>query len=207
VAVSVSDQTDLVVDYYKQWMFSGTTKGIPMLSKSSFEGPAQRNYWLKNKGPRKFLQYERQRVGINLGWTDDAEPSTGVKVSRWFVTRKDDADGPIRYGDSVALGYGRSPSFIHYKERDFGINLDWSAAPVFEWKLLGGTIGQPVNTGQYLAVYNGKAGECLVFFNRTAGGDIGWPDSKTWGDQVGDLIAEAARNHGRKALNKLLGRD
>jgi hypothetical protein len=204
VADSASDQTDLAVDYFKQWQFNLTTKGLPMLSKASFDGPAKRNFWLKNKVPRKFLQHEKQSFGINLGWTDDAEPSTGQKVARWFVARKDDADGHIRYGDWVALGNGRSPSFIRYAERDVGINLDWSDFPVFEWKLLGGPIGTDAKTGEYLAIYNAKAKEPLVYFDRTAGGDIGWPSSKTWGKQLEERVVAAVKEYGPKAVAVLL---
>jgi len=204
VADSASEQTDIAIDYFKQWQFNLTTKGLPVLSKSSFEGPANRNFWLKNKEPRKFLQYERQSVGINLGWTDDAEPSTGQRVARWFVNRKTDADGRIRYGDSVALGYGKSPSFIRYAEREFGINLDWSKFQVFEWKLLGGPIGDEVKTGEYLAIYDEKAKEPMVYFDRTAGGDIGWPSSKTWGKQLEEKVVDAVKEYGPKAVAAML---
>lgn len=204
VAVSTSAETEIAVEYFKQWQFNLTEKGRPMLSKASFEGPANRNFWLKNKVPRKFLQHEKQSLGINLGWTDDAEPSTGQKVARWFVARKDDPDGHIRYGDWVALGNGKTPSFIHNEKRDVGIDLNWSRFPVFEWKLLGGPVGQDVKTGEYLAIYNSKIKECLVFFDRTAGGDIGWPSSKTWGEQLEDRIRNAVKEYGAKAVAAML---
>jgi hypothetical protein len=35
----------------------------------------------------------------------------------------------VRYGETIAVGNGRYPSFVRYKERTFGINLGWSDSP------------------------------------------------------------------------------
>jgi hypothetical protein len=192
---------EAVLDELMQWNISGPSKPSRLLPKSSFEGPADRSYTLKNKKVRKFLQHEEQQYGINLGWTDDAEPTTAAKVARWFFTRKGGSDGPLAYGETLALGNGKQPSFIRYKERTVGINLDWSETPVFEWKLGGGTVGQRINPKDYLAIYNAKGGEFLIFFDRTRGGDIGWPSSKTWGKQLTDELLEQAK---KKAVDLLL---
>lgn len=37
------------------------------------------------------------------------------------------------YGDWVAVGYGTSPSFYRYQDRNLGINLGNTEAPVYEW--------------------------------------------------------------------------
>jgi hypothetical protein len=203
------EETSVLVDYLKQWNI-GAGRHELVMPKLHFKDAPERSYNLKGKRPRKFLQHEHQTFGINLGWTDDAEPATARKVARWFFTRQGGQDQPVRYGDSVALGYGVPPSFIRYAHRDVGINLDWSNEPVFEWKLLGGKIGHPVRTDEWLAIYNERAegdsgrGECLIFFDRTVGGDIGWPSSKTWGDQAIDVLVgklkEAAAEFAVKAL-------
>ena len=87
-----------------------------------------------------------------------------------------------------------------------GIDLDWSESPIYEWKLLGGNIGSEVRTGQWVAIYNEHAKECLLFFDRSAGGDIGWPSSKSWGAQLEARVSEAVKNHARNAYDQLLGR-
>jgi hypothetical protein len=174
----------------------------PVVPKSTFDGPAERNYFLKNRQERKFLQHEDQTWGINLGWTDDAEPSTAKKVRRWFFARSGNAQGPVRYGETVALANGGKPSFMRNVHRDVGIDLDWSDAPVYEWKLLGGKSGAGVKTGEAVAIYNVHARECL--FDRTAGGDIGWPSSKTWGEQLEDRIRKAVVEYADEALMALL---
>jgi hypothetical protein len=189
--------------YLKQWMFDPNHPHHYLYAKSSFSGPASRNTNLKNKLERRFLQWESQTFGINLGWTDDASASTAVRVSRWFFTRSDTTH-PIRYGDRVAMGYGTDPSYIRYAERTFGINLDWSSTPKYEWKILGGKIGTPVRSGDWLAIYNTVTRQPLIYFDRTVGADIGWPDSETWGDQVYDAVMAFIKEHWDEGLAYLL---
>jgi hypothetical protein len=197
MSVALSDTA--ILDELKQWMISNPSKPRRLLPKANFEGPADRNYDLKNKKVRKFLQHEEQDVGINLGWTDDAEPATAKKVARWFFMHKGGGNQPLTYGEPVAIANGKKPSFIRYKVRDIGINLDWSDTPVFEWILGGGKAG-PVSPNEYLAIYNQKAGEFFIFFDRTAGADIGWPSSKTWGKQLSEKVIEEAKKEAVKAL-------
>jgi hypothetical protein len=150
---------------------------------------------VKNKVARKFLQHEQQTFGINLGWTDDAEPQTERKVARWFFPRRGHDTQGIRYGEIIALGNGEQPSFIRYEHRTVGVNLGWSESPVFEWKILGGKPGELVRTGEWVALFNMRSeshGECLIYFDRTVGGDIGWPSSKTWSDQIEQRVTDEA---------------
>jgi hypothetical protein len=194
---------DFTPENLKQWSFGSGTfapKGQAMQQKDGWEGPSERNYTLKSRDPKKFLQYEEQSVGINLGWTDDAEPSTADKVRRWFLNRPGSSGNPITYGEPLALGYGKSPSYIAYARRDIGINLDWFSSPKFEWRLMGGTPGSVVKTGDYLGIYNDTSEEFLIYFNRTAGGDIGWPSSQTWWDQAKDKAIAAAKEYAKSQL-------
>lgn len=193
-----------VAGYLKQWMFDPNHTHHPLRAKPDFNGPADRNTNLKNSFTRKFLQWEEQTFGINLGWTSDAEPATAVRVSRWFFTRPADDSSPIRYGQSVALGYGISPSYIYYAERTFGINLDWSSTPRFDWKLLGGKIGEEVRSGDLLALYSQTAQDCLIYFDRTVGADIGWPGSETWTQEIEDAVMQAIKDHWKEAVAYLL---
>jgi hypothetical protein len=197
-ASSSTRDAEIAASYLRQWMFDPNKPPHPLRAKTDFEGPASRNTNLKNKLERRFLQHERQTFGINLGWTDDASPATAVKVSRWFFTRA--SSDPIRYGDTVALGNGRSPSYVHYTHRTVGIDLDWSHTPRFEWKLLGGKIGQPVRSGEWLAIYNTKARQPLIAFDRTVGADIGWPDSETWPQQIGDHVMRFIKDHWKEGV-------
>lgn len=195
----------VVLDHLKQWKFSNLNKPATLVPKLEFGGPAGRNYYLKNAVARKFLQHEEQTFGINLGWTDDAEPETARKVTRWFLPRNGTSVSPIRYGERLALGLGKQPSYIRHERRSVGIDLDWSSSPVFEWRILGGEPGHPVDPTKYSALYNDDIKECLIFFDRTAGGDIGWPSSQTWRDQAEDALGRAFERRLQKAYDDLLG--
>ena len=54
-----------------------------------------------------------------------------------------------------------------------------------------GHAGTPVQTGEWLAIYNDIVGEFLIYFNRDAGVDIGWPTSRTWLQQGIEWSKEA----------------
>ena len=194
VSTSASSDAKTAAGYLKQWMFDPNHAHHPLYAKSSFAGPASRNTNLKNSMQRKFLQHERQTFGINLGWTDDASAATAARVSRWFFTRAD-TTRPIRYGDTIAIGNGQSPSYVRYANRTVGINLDWSTTPRYEWKLLGGKVGQKVRSGDWLAIYNTVTKQPLIYFDRTVGGDIGWPNSETWGEQIKDAAMAFIKEH------------
>jgi hypothetical protein len=99
----------------------------------------------------------------------------------------------------VALAYGGNPSFLRYEERKAGINLGWSEAPVFEWTIAGGKRGEPVRVGERVALFNEREGDCLIHFDRTVGGDIGWPTSPGFDDHAG----KAAKKVGKKLVDFL----
>jgi len=202
-AAATAGNAERAAGYLKQWMFDPNHTHHPLYAKTSFNGPASRNTNLKNSLERKFLQWEPQKYGIHLGWTDDASPTTAVAVSRWFFTRTDTTH-PIRYGDTVAMGYGISPSYIYYVDRTFGINLDWSTAPRYEWKLLGGRIGEEVRSGDWLAIYNTVTKQPLIYFDRTFGADIGWPNSETWSQQLADAVMKFIHDHWAEGVVYLL---
>jgi hypothetical protein len=188
-----------LVSKVKQWTIGADGTG-PVVSKNRFTDTPAHSYNLKNRMLRKFLQHEHQTFGINLGWTDDAEPETAKQVARWFFPLPDETVRPIRYGERLALGNGNQPSFIRYASRDLGINLDWSNSPHCEWKLLGGPTGRPVQRGEYLAIYNTTTKHFLMYFDRNVGGDIGWEDSKRWGTQLLGEAADLLEKYGEDAV-------
>lgn len=177
-AGSVAEQA---ASYFKQWTFDAG-ESHTLVSIPNFVEKSSNTYNLKNSRVRKFLQWENQSVGINIGWTNDAEPSTAAKVSRWFMTKETSQNTPVHYGDKIAMGYGIAPSYIKYGQRTWGINMVWSTAPAYEWEILGGPRGQEVRSGDWVAIYNTRNKQPLIHFNQTVGGDIGWPTSQTWTD-------------------------
>jgi hypothetical protein len=152
-----------------------------------------KRFLLKNSTNRHFLSYKKQGTfgGINLGFTDDAEPATAAKVVHWeFVNRNRTA---VKYDEPVAIRC--RDGYLRYGHRDVGINLHWSDSPVTEWRLLGGRPGTPVKTGEKFSIFNmhTKEGEPLIYFKREIGGNIGWPSSETLLDQAFEWLKDAAQ--------------
>lgn len=176
---------------YTQWMIGANKTGAVYTSLA--DGPDSKRYNLKGKGVRKFLQYEKQGTfgGINLGWTDNASAKTATGSSQWYFTKPFGAYSfvrPVVYGERVALAWRRGENqYVKYAKRNVGINLDWSKKPSFEWAILGGKPGTDVKRGEdWVILYNLKHKMPLMYFDRTKGGDIGWPDSTRWG--TGSLV-------------------
>jgi hypothetical protein len=208
--LTIDEAAAELADKYKQWVI-GPGPRRSVLTQSSFREGSQRNYNLKGLAEDgDFLQWEHQHFGINLGWTGDHSASTATRVSRWFFARSGSGTGPLTYGETIAMGYGTDPSFIYYTSRTVGINLGWSSKPVFEWKVLGQPKGRPVQCGDRVAIHNAKAGSAtvpgvLIAFDRTVGGDIGWPDSKTWVQQGQDILLKQAKDQVTKLVMAKLG--
>ena len=194
-----------------QWRILLPGTGAQLRQKPEFGVKSERNFALYGTVPDRYLQHENQTYGINLGWTDNASAATRAKVTRWFVDRPGSTDGPVTYGERIALGNGKDPSFIRYADRVVGVNLDWSNKPVYEWRFVGGTPGTPIKDGATVAIYNDEAGSdaspgnFLIYFDRTVGGDLGWPDSKTWGEQAKSKLGPLAWAAAKELLKDYLG--
>lgn len=184
-------ETNITDKELAQWRIGAGTKGF-ILPKKSWKAAKGRAYSIKNLEVRKFLQYEPSGTfgGINLGWTDNASAATADKSTRWFFARASGAQTPITYGERIAIGWGNQDSpFIHYANRKIGINLDWSKSPVYEWVILGGEPGSPVGLDQDTVIlFNMKHRQPLIYFDRTVGGDIGWPDSTRWNGPMDEIM-------------------
>lgn len=203
--MAVPATTVQAASHLKQWMFDPNHARHTLRGKSSFAGPADRNTNLKNSSTRTFLQWEKQFFGINLGWTDDASPQTAERVARWFFTRPNNDESPLKYGDVFAMGYGIPPSYIRYAERSVGINLDWSTSPKFEWEVLGGPRGTQVRSGDWVALYNRVAKEPIINFPRDGfGGEIGWPSSTTLLKKIEDATLQFIEDHWKEGVVYLL---
>ena len=162
---------------FHNWVFNANERGYLRASPAR---AGSGTYWVSLKGipPIKFLQYERQPRGINLGWTTNAAASTERASRRFFFVKRSGDTGTIRYGDRLALAWDRPKPFIRYKRRKNGINLVWSDRPSFEWTILGGgRNGSPVAQGGRAALFNTVHDHPMHYFDRSRAGHIGWPDS------------------------------
>jgi len=188
-----------MVKNYSEWelgggKFAGAGQEVDVLN--SWRENSGVAFNLKNSATVRYVGWETQRWGVNLGFSNDATNDTAHKMARWFFRRQDGSARTVRYGELVAMGYGTAPSFYKYAETAIGINLVNTGTPSYEWRLIGavGTAGQPVKTGQWLAIWNEIDEGFLIYFDRNRGVDLGWPDSQRWEDQLADLLWEEAKD-------------
>ena len=61
-----------------------------------------------------------------------------------------------------------------------------------------------MKSGDRLSIYNTVTKQPLIYFDRTVGGDIGWPNSETWGQQISDAVMAFIKEHWDEGLAYLL---
>jgi hypothetical protein len=125
----------------------------PLLAKQSFS--------LYTSPPAQFVTYGRREYGINLVWIR-SKPQT----DNFTLSRASGAGGQINYGDVVALKE-KTGGYIYYKSRKYGINLEFSAQPVYEWEVRGGRTGTPVVQGKWGDSPNNISDVMISLYNRT----------------------------------------
>jgi hypothetical protein len=178
---------------YMQWMIGANKTGLVYPKSSWSTGSMQRNYNLKNKTVRKFLQYENMGVrgGMKLDWTDHASANMATQKSQWFFSTPHGSGSvqpPIVYGEPIAMTWGSKSKFVKFSKQTVGVNLDWSSAPSYEWVILGGRPGTTVKRGKdWIILYNLKINQPLIRFDRKSGGGIGFVGETRAGDSQASL--------------------
>jgi hypothetical protein len=150
----------------------------------------------------KYLTWEEVPVGINLNFKPEGDNKTHFRLP-------DEQEREILSGESVALGIGGKPAFLYYKERDVGINLDWSETPKYEWRIFGADseLGKPIPENTPVAILNDKVQpdpDFLINFNRPVGSDIGWTTSPGFWDSFGSIAEKYAADAAKVAVRALL---
>jgi hypothetical protein len=187
------------IDRYLQWelgggRFQGAGQEVDTLD--SWRENSGLSFNLKHRDQKRYLGWKKMGIGrgVNLGYSGDAGTETAREKARWFF-RRSSGSGPVRYGEPIAMGYGTSPSLYKYEET-IGpvVNIANTETPSYEWRFIGGpgTKGQPVRTGEWLAIFNDVEADFLIYFKREVGVDLGWPDSKTVIGRLTDIVTEAA---------------
>lgn len=165
-----------------QWRFECPAGPGDVTSSAGFSEGGACHYSLYNTEMKRFLHWEKN-VGVNIGFTDDASDKTKQARSRWIVTSQ--SGGIVKSGDKVAIGFGKSPTYLRYgtPNQKIGVQLKFVEAPAFEWIVLSGAIGAPVVLGADAAVFNTSVhreqgtGDFFVHFPRKIGANVGWTTS------------------------------
>lgn len=164
--------------------------GKPGNLKSQNQYATNTGYNMLCRTNKKYLTYKEVKLGINLDYVSDA----AVKKAHFRLPDKKERE--ILTGEKVALGIGGGDAFLKYAHRTVGINLDWSENPVYEWKIFGATgeEGKPIATGEWVCMINLNVqpkADFFIYFDRPAGGDVGWTTSKGFWDSVKDKVVSA----------------
>ena len=140
-----------------------------------------RSFSLYTAPPAQFVIYGRREYGINLTW----RPHNSGAPANFTLSRPSGTSEPIKYGETVALKEQRG-GYIHYKQREYGINLEFSPRqPVYEWEVRGGRPGTPVIEGKWgdsgsyisdviISLYNRRINCYVVYGEREYGINLVW---------------------------------
>jgi hypothetical protein len=114
-----------------------------------------------------YLQTGYQEYGVNLA-LGSYTGSPNVRVQR----RMPGSTWPLMNGELVAVRVWGA-GWLSYFPQDWGINITVSSTPSYEWRVIAGTIGQPLTTGGF-ALYNAKEKDFLVKAERSWGVRLKW---------------------------------
>jgi hypothetical protein len=145
---------------------------------------------LRNLVEHKDLIYGKRTWGIDLVW--DGNFILRDDAHRLCITIQGSdsqaSASPVRYFRPAAIRVGRGPylyrAYLKHGSRDYGIDLVWSDAAVYEWELhvkqgplVGDEIGpRPARVawGFTVALYNRTVRDYLVYCERDFGINLKW---------------------------------
>jgi hypothetical protein len=169
----------------KDWQFRGAGTQVQ----------AGTGYTLYNVTDKENVRYGDRKWGINLVW-DKKNDLKNIKL-----VAQGNATGAIKYGDKVAIHVEKG-GYLKYQKRDYGINIVWSTAPVYEFVVTGGAKGTAVPTNATVGLYNAVENDFLVYAERPVGINIRWYKDRDKGGLL-DAVKNAAKDLIKDGLKEL----
>jgi hypothetical protein len=176
-------------EFFKQWMFTAGGDTHTLLPATEFVEGMDNRYGLKNMKVNEWLRWIDGRPGVDLGF--------GAESPRWIVSRCVESTEPIRYGETIAIGFGTQPTWVNHEKQTVGPNVGFQSNPSCEWRIYGGPFGTPVEPNKLVALFNEKymasenvKGEFVIYFPREVGAEIGTPTSEKAWDQLKELFED-----------------
>jgi hypothetical protein len=132
---------------------------------------------LLNRTAYKYLVYDERILAINLAWGFHCQFCPGTPKNFEIVKRRD-SNATLLFGEDFALKE-RTGGYLRYGYRTFGVNLDWSSIPVYEWRFTGEReqSGEPVLAGAMVHLYSRSAlsaGAYLRYGSAVWGINLDW---------------------------------
>jgi hypothetical protein len=119
---------------------------------------------LFNVGSNQYLRREGRTFGVSLGWGADGN---NVKLER-----QGDGSAPLMKGETVALRIWGA-GWLKHGTQSFGVDLELADTPSYEWVVVGGTPGQPLDDGRF-ALWSASAQDFLVHGDQTWSIGLNW---------------------------------
>lgn len=175
-----------IPDKVQVWRFAGKPGNLK--TQNAYETNSGYNLFCRSN--EKYLTWEKQTLGVNLGYE-----GTG-KERKIHLRTPDGKERQVMSGEQIAFGIGGDPAFLMYAERTVGINLEWSEKPLFEWRIYahGGPLGVAIPTGSFVSIVNEKVKpnpDFLIYMDRP-GADVGWTTSPSFWDSLTAAAEKAA---------------
>jgi hypothetical protein len=101
----------------------------------------------------------KDRTGVDLAWT-----TSGGNFR--FMRGNPNDHRRITGTEPLAIYNTKTKKYLVYGSQTFGINLDWSSTPTFEWKV--------DQAGQRFSLYNLRSHDYVVYGSRTFGINLVW---------------------------------
>jgi hypothetical protein len=119
-----------------------------------------------NPSSSDVLAHGQREHGIHLVWQNPSG-QTNIRFERQA------GSGTVRYGERVAI-YVQGGGYLKYQVQPRGIDLGFSASPVYQWEIFGGTYGQSVYTDRAVGLRNTHTQRPAVYGEREYGINVIW---------------------------------
>jgi hypothetical protein len=141
------------------------------------------NVLLRNLSAGAYLDYTgHNNLGVNLDLRTDISRQPIKPVVRFELANPGKVvplPGPIAFCQPVAIyvDQGGSGGYIKYSHQRFGVNLDFSKLPSYEWYVVGlASPSEGITRTLKIGLLNMKERGFLIHQNRTGTVDLGWWD-------------------------------
>ena len=128
-------------------------------------------YGISNNVAKSFLAYYHRNTGISLAF---AHNQTADNITFETEGKKNQS---LKYEETFAI-HVKGGGYLHYSEREFGINLSYSTNPIYQWKFRNMSLGPQqskiVSSHDSLVLFNTKNSGYLIYDKRDFGPQLNW---------------------------------
>lgn len=129
-------------------------------------------------GFKPYAKVDVTSPGINLEWQKKVfQGYTDIRIEIQAPGQVGPAPGPISFANDVAIriGFGDQGGYLVKRNTRFGIDMDISRTPSYEWRVINfAAPAAGITRTQKIALLNTKKKAFLVYQSRRIGFEVGW---------------------------------